>query len=105
VHDSQAAETLLDTPRPPLAVTADKAYDSKKVQQQIRDDGAFLSSPAATMLRRKPTAPTHRSTPAHDRELLLRYQGLAKDRDQIRQACSDFLTANNLVGPVYWARL
>jgi hypothetical protein len=32
---------LLDYPRPPLAVTADKAYDSEKVRQQIKDEGAL----------------------------------------------------------------
>ena len=31
VHDSQVVGEVLDTPRPLLAVTADKAYDSEKV--------------------------------------------------------------------------
>jgi len=35
VHDSQVVGEVLATPRPPLAVTADKAYDSEKVRQQI----------------------------------------------------------------------
>jgi hypothetical protein len=30
----------LETPRPPLAVTGDKAYDSEKVRQQIKYDEA-----------------------------------------------------------------
>ena len=29
VHDSQVVEEILNTPRSPLAVTADKAYDSE----------------------------------------------------------------------------
>ncbi len=39
VHDSQVVGEVLDTPKPPLATTADKAYDSEKVRQQIKDEG------------------------------------------------------------------
>ncbi len=41
VHDSQVVDEILNTPRSPLAVTADKAYDSEKVRQQIKDEGAL----------------------------------------------------------------
>ena len=41
VHDSQVVEDILNTPRSPLAITADKAYDSAKVRQQIKDEGAL----------------------------------------------------------------
>lgn len=41
MHDSRVAEDVLATPRAPLAVTADKAYDSEKVRpkktQEIRN--------------------------------------------------------------------
>ena len=30
VHDSQAVEDVLDTPKSPLVVTADKAYNNQK---------------------------------------------------------------------------
>ncbi len=40
-NDSQVVEEILNTPRAPLAVTADKAYDSVKVRQQIMDEGAL----------------------------------------------------------------
>ncbi len=47
------------TPKPPLAVTADKAYDSEKVRQQIKDEGGHCrSSRAAAMPRRKPIVPS-----------------------------------------------
>jgi Transposase DDE domain len=46
VHDSQVVGDVLDTPRPPLAVTADKAYDSQKVRQQIKDEGALPVIPS-----------------------------------------------------------
>ena len=41
VHDSQVVEAVLDTPKSPLAVTADKAYDGRNVRQQIKDAGAL----------------------------------------------------------------
>jgi len=41
VHDSQIVGNVLDTPRPSLAITADNAYDSEKVRQQIKDEGAL----------------------------------------------------------------
>jgi hypothetical protein len=37
---------VLDTPKPPLAITADKAYDREKVRQQIKDEGALLIIPS-----------------------------------------------------------
>jgi transposase len=41
VHDSQAVGEVLDTAKPSLTITADKAYDSEKVHQQIKDEGAL----------------------------------------------------------------
>ena len=46
VHDSQVVGDVLDTPKPPLAITADKAYDSEKVRQQIKDEGALPIIPS-----------------------------------------------------------
>ena len=57
VHDSQAVEDVLDTPRPPLAVTADKAYDSEKVRQQIKDEGALPVIPSRSNATGKPIVP------------------------------------------------
>jgi hypothetical protein len=37
VHDSQVVEEVLNTANPPFAVSADEAYDSQKVRQQIKD--------------------------------------------------------------------
>ena len=53
VHDSQVVEEILNTPRSPLAVTADKAYDSEKVRQQIRDEGALPVIPNRCTATRK----------------------------------------------------
>ena len=57
VHDSQVVEEILNTPRPPLAVTADKAYDSEKVRQQIKDEGALPVIPNRRTATRKAYCP------------------------------------------------
>ena len=46
VHDSQVVEEVLETPRAPYVVSADKAYDSQKVRQQIKDEGALPVIPS-----------------------------------------------------------
>ena len=58
VHDSQVVEEILNTPRAPLAVTADKAYDSEKVRQQIRDDGALPVIPNRCSATKKAYCPS-----------------------------------------------
>ena len=40
-HDAPTAPELFNHPTPPLAVCADKAYDSQHVRQAIQDDGAI----------------------------------------------------------------
>jgi transposase len=57
VHDSQVVEEILNTPRSPLAITADKAYDSEKARQQIRDEGALLVIPNRSNATRKAYCP------------------------------------------------
>jgi hypothetical protein len=53
VHDSQVVGEVLDTPRAPLAITADKAYDSEKVRQQIKDEGALPVIPSRRTATKK----------------------------------------------------
>jgi transposase len=40
-HDAPILPELLGRSRPPLAVVADKAYDSRAIRQTIRDEGAL----------------------------------------------------------------
>ena len=40
-HDAPILPELLNHPTPPLAVAADKAYDSQHVRKAIKDDGAI----------------------------------------------------------------
>jgi transposase len=53
VHDSQVVEDVPNTPRPPLAVTGDKGYDSEKTRQQITDDGALPVIPSRSNATKK----------------------------------------------------
>ena len=44
---------MLNTPRAPLAVSADKAYDSEKARQQIKDEGALPVIPSRSNATKK----------------------------------------------------
>ena len=57
VHDSQVVGEVLDTPRTPLAVTADKAYDREKVRQQIKDEGALPVIPSRSNATKRAYCP------------------------------------------------
>ena len=57
VHDSQVVSEVLDTPKPPLAITADKAYDSEKVRQQIKDESALPIIPSRCNAAKKAYRP------------------------------------------------
>ena len=48
---------VLDTPKAPLAITADKAYDSEKVRQQIKDEGALPIIPSRSNASKKAYCP------------------------------------------------
>ena len=50
-HDAPILPELLGHPTAPLAVVADKAYDSQAVRQAIRDDGALPVIPARVTAR------------------------------------------------------
>jgi DDE family transposase len=41
VHNSRDLGDVLDTPKEPLGITADKAHDSEKVRQQIKHERAL----------------------------------------------------------------
>ena len=46
LHETQMMHTFLDWKVPPLAIVADKAYDSRKIRQQIADEGALAVIPS-----------------------------------------------------------
>ncbi len=57
VHDSQVVEEVLNTPNPAFAVSADKAYDSQKVRQQIEDEGSLPVIPSRSTATKKAYCP------------------------------------------------
>lgn len=52
-HDAPVLPALLDHPIAPLAVVADKAYDSQAIRQAIRDDGALPVIPVRITTKRQ----------------------------------------------------
>jgi len=106
VHDNQVVGELLQAPQPALAVTADKAYDSKGVRQQIKDDGAVPVIPSRSNALRKARCPKRIYRQRHKienffcrikdwRRLATRYDKLARN----------FLAATSLVAVLYWISL
>lgn len=51
VHDAKAAEAFLNWPDDPLAIVADKAYNSKRIRQAIADHGALAVIPTKANAR------------------------------------------------------
>jgi len=105
-HDSQAVEAVLATPRPPLIVSADKAYDSEKVRQHIKDDGAVPVIPSRSNAKKAARCPRRIYRLRHKvenyfcdikdwRRIATRYDKLARN----------FLAANHIVASLYWIRL
>jgi transposase len=106
VHDSQVVEAVLVTPRPALAVTADKAYDSEKVRQTIRDNGTVPAIPSKSNAREKAWCPKRIYRRRHRienffcaikdwRRVAMRYDKLARN----------FHAAASLAAAIYWIRL
>ena len=106
VHDSQAIEAVLDTPQPPLAVVADKAYDSRRARQQIKDEGALPVIPSRRGATKKAYCPKRFYRRRHKienyfcrnkywRRIATRYDKLARN----------FLAGVRLVAALYWIQL
>src|SRR5262245_9468092 len=91
VHDSQVVEDVLNTPRSPLVVTADKAYDSQTACQQIKDEGALPIIPNRRNAIKQTYCPKRFYRQRHKIEnFFCRYQGLAAHRHPLRQTRSKF---------------
>jgi transposase len=103
VHDSQVVGDVLDTPRLPLAVTADKAYDSDKVRQQIKDEGALPVIPSRSNATKKAYCPKCFYRRRHKIE---NYFCRIKDwRTPYDKLARNFLAAAALVAALYWIKL
>jgi len=106
VHDSQVVEEVLDTPRPPLAVTADKAYDSAKVRQQIKDEGALPVIPNRSTATTKTYCPKRFYRRRHKIEnFFCRIKDWRRIATRYDKLARNFLAATTLVGALYWIKL
>jgi transposase len=106
VHDSQVVEEILNTPRSPLAVTADKAYDSEKVRQQIRDEGALPVIPNRCTATRKAYCPKRFYRRRHKIEnFFCRIKDWRRIATRYDKLARNYLAATTLVGALYWIKL
>ncbi len=106
VHDSQVVGDVLDTPRPPLAVTADKAYDSEKVRQQIKDEGALPVIPSRSTATKKAYCPKRFYRRRHKIEnYFCRIKDWRRIATRYDKLARNFLAAAALVGALYWIKL
>jgi transposase len=98
VHDSQTVDEVLDTPRPPLAVSADKAYDSKRVRQLIRDDGALPLIPSRENATQKAYCPKRIYRRRHKIEnFFCRIKDWRRIATRYDKLARNFLAATHLV--------
>jgi transposase len=106
VHDNQAVEQLLETPRSPLAVTADKAYDSIAARLQIKDEGALPIIPSRSTALTKAYCPKRFYRRRHKIEnffcRIKDWRRIATRYDKLER---NFLAAATLVGALYWIKL
>ncbi|MFZ0693640.1 MAG: IS5 family transposase [Alphaproteobacteria bacterium] len=106
VHDSQVVEEVLDTPKPPLAVSADKAYDSEKVRQQIKDEGALPVIPNRSNATKKAYCPKRIYRRRHKIEnFFCRIKDWRRIATRYDKLARNFLAAADLVGALYWIQL
>jgi transposase len=106
VHDSQVVEEILNTPRSPLAVTADKAYDSEKVRQQIKDDGALPVIPNRCTATKKAYCPKRLYRRRHKIEnFFCRIKDWRRIATRYDKLARNFLAATTLIGALYWIKL
>ena len=106
VHDSQVVEEILNTPRAPLAVTADKAYDSERVRQQIRDEGALPVIPNRCTAIKKAYCPKHIYRRRHKIEnFFCRIKDWRRIATRYDKLARNFLAATTLVAVLHWIKL
>ena len=106
VHDSQVVEEVLDTPKAPLAVTGDKAYDSQKVRQQIKDEGALPVIPSRSNAVKKAYCPKRIYRRRHNIEnYFCRIKDWRRIATRYDKLARNFLAAAQLVGALFWIKL
>jgi putative transposase len=97
---------VLDTPRPPLAVSADKAYDSEKARQQIKDEGALPIIPSRNNATRKAYCPKRFYRQRHKIEnYFCRIKDWRRIATRYDKLARNFLATTLMIGTLYWIRL
>ena len=97
---------MLNTPRSPLAVSGDKAYDSEKVRQTIKDDGALPVIPSRSNARKKAYCPKRVYRRRHKIEnYFCRIKDWRRIATRFDKLSRNFLAAADLVGALYWIKL
>ena len=106
MHDNQVVGQLLQAPQPALAVTADKAYDSKAARQQIKDDGAVPVIPSRSNALKKARCPKRIYRQRHKIEnFFCRIKDWRRIATRYDKLARNFLAATALVGALYWLKL
>ena len=106
MHDNQVVGELLQAPQPALAVTADKAYDSKAARQQIKDDGAVPVIPSRSNAVKKARCPKHIYRQRHKIEnFFCRIKDWRRLATRFDKLARNFLAATWLVAALYWVML
>ena len=96
----------METPRPPLAVTADKAYDSEEVRRQIRDEGALPVIPSRSNALKKAYCPKRIYRKPHKVEnYFCRIKDWRRIATRYDKLARNFTTAVCLVAGLYWIKL
>jgi transposase len=97
---------VLNTPSPPFAVTADKAYDSQTVRQQIRDEGALPVIPSRSTAIKKAYCPKRIYRRRHKIEnYFCRIKDWRRIATRYDKLARNFLAAAACVGVLYWIKL
>ena len=106
VHDSQVVEQVLHTPKPPLAVIADKAYDSEKVRRQIKDEGALPVIPSRSNAAKKAYCPKRIYRRRHKIEnYFCRIKDWRRIATRYDKLARNYLATAAIVGALVWIKL
>ena len=106
VHDSQVVEEVLDTPKSPLAVAADKAYDSQKVRQQIKDEGALPVIPSRDNATKKAYCPKPIYRRRHKIEnYFCRIKDWRRIATRYDKLARNYFATAAIVGALVWIKL
>ena len=106
VHDTQVVEEVLNTPRSPLVVAADKAYDSQTARQQIKDEGALPIIPNRRNAIKQAYCPKRFYRQRHKIEnFFCRIKDWRRIATRYDKLARNFLAAATLIGALYWIKL